>query len=77
MATINFILKDQILQYLEHDEFYAEISLALIRDPQDSKYSEFSFDEDGLLRYYSRIYVPNNLELRRLILGEFHSTPYS
>lgn len=77
MATINFRLRDQILQNLEHDEFYAEISLALIRDPQDSNYSEFSLEEDGFLGYHDRIYVPNNPKLRRLIMGEFHSAPYS
>ena len=76
MATINFRLKDQIL-HLEHDEFYAEISLALIRDPQDSKYSEFSLEEDGLLRYHNRIYVPNNSKLQRMILKESHLAPYS
>ena len=77
MTTVNFKLRDQILRHLEHDEFYTKINLALIRNPQDSKYSEFSLEEDGLLRYCHKIYVPNNPELRRLILGEYHLAPYS
>ena len=75
MATINFRSKDQILQHLEHDEFYIEISLALIKDPQDSKYSEFNL-EDRFVRYHNKIYVPNNFEFRRMIQEESHSTSY-
>ena len=77
MTMVNYKLRDQILHHLEHDEFYIEISSTLIRDPQDPRYSEFSLEEDGVLRYRHRIYIPNNPELRRQILGEFHSTPYS
>ena len=32
MTTVNLDLRDQIVQQLEQDEFYVEISLALIRD---------------------------------------------
>ena len=54
-----------------------KISLVLIRDPQDPKYSKFRIEEDGLLRYHDKIYIPNKIELRRMILEESHSTPYS
>ena len=63
MTKVKFQLRDQNLQHLEHDDFHVEISLALIRDPQDPKYSDFNLEEDGLLRYRHRIYVPNHLEL--------------
>ena len=39
MTMVSFRLRDQILQHLEHDELYIEISIALIRDLQDPKYS--------------------------------------
>ena len=77
MTTVTLDLRDQIVQQLEQDEFYVEINLALIRDLQDPKYSEFSLKEDGLLRYRNRIYIPNHPDLRRQILNEFHSAPYS
>ena len=31
----------------------------------------------GLVRFRDRIYVPNNSELKKLILREFHAKPYS
>ena len=76
MTKVKFQLRDQILQYLEHNNFYAEISMTLIRDPQDPKYSNVNLEEDGLLRYRHRIYVPNHPELQRLILEEYHLAPY-
>jgi hypothetical protein len=36
----------------------------------------FTFDEDGLLRFKNRIYVPLNDELRSLILNEAHRAMY-
>jgi len=32
---------------------------------------------DGMVRFRDRIYVPDNSELKRLILREFHARPYS
>jgi hypothetical protein len=32
---------------------------------------------DGLVRFRDRIYVPDNSELKKLILREFHVKPYS
>lgn len=34
-------------------------------------------EEDGLLRYHDRIYIPNKTELWRMILEESHLAPYS
>jgi hypothetical protein len=40
------------------------------------KFEGFTFDEDGLLRFKNRIYVPPNNELRSLILNKAHKTMY-
>jgi hypothetical protein len=37
----------------------------------------FSIDQDGVLWYNGRLYVPNIEELKQLILKEAHDTPYS
>jgi hypothetical protein len=39
-------------------------------------FEEFMFDDDGLLRFTNRIYVPSNEELRSLILNEAHRAVY-
>jgi hypothetical protein len=36
----------------------------------------FTLDDNGLLRFKNRIYVPPNDELRRLILNEAHRAVY-
>ena len=63
ITTINFRLRDQTLQHLQHDEIYAKVNLALNKDPQDPKYLEFSVEDDGLLKYHHKTYVPNNSKL--------------
>ena len=32
---------------------------------------------DGLVRYRDKIYVPNDSEIKKIILREFHANPYS
>ncbi|KAG8502860.1 hypothetical protein CXB51_000695 [Gossypium anomalum] len=39
--------------------------------------SEFSIDDEGMLRYHNRIYVPNNSDLKNDILYETHNSMYS
>jgi hypothetical protein len=36
------------------------------------RFERFTFDENELLRFKNRIYVPSNDELRKLILNEVH-----
>ena len=41
------------------------------------KRSEIHISNDGVIRYKDRLYVPDNDEIRKEILKEAHSTPYS
>jgi hypothetical protein len=34
-------------------------------------------EEDGILLYRNKVYVPNSQELRNLILKEMHNVPYA
>jgi len=38
---------------------------------------EYHPTTNGLIRFRDMIYVPNNSELKKLILREFHAKPYS
>jgi len=40
------------------------------------KYEEYSLDNDGLLQFLRRIYVPLNEDIHQLILNEAHHTIY-
>lgn len=37
------------------------------------KSEEYDLTKEGLIKFRNRIYVPNNSELRRVILKEFHA----
>lgn len=40
------------------------------------KYEDYSLDNDGLLRFRGRLYVPPNEDIRQLILNEAHRAVY-
>ena len=37
----------------------------------------YKLEEDGILTYKGRIYIPNVADLRRVVMDEIHQTPYS
>ena len=43
----------------------------------EGKAKGFREDEHGTLWFEDRVYVPNNIEIRKLILQEAHDSPYS
>ena len=59
------------------DKWYREVKTELENEVMKSpKYEGYVFEEDGLLRYNKRIYVPSNEEARYLILSEAHRVVY-
>ena len=43
----------------------------------EKRYEGYKLEEDGLLTYKNRIYIPNVADLRRVIMDEIHQAPYS
>jgi hypothetical protein len=70
-------LREKILTLQRDDEWYIEVEgffeTSTMMVP---RYEGFYFDSDGLLRFRGRIYVPENDELRMLILSEAHRAVY-
>ncbi|WRX07784.1 Integrase zinc-binding domain - like 1 [Theobroma cacao] len=62
------ILMDQIKEAQNKDEFVAKA----LEDPQGRKGKMFTKGIDGVLRYGTRLYVPDSDGLRREILEEAH-----
>ncbi|KAK8680679.1 hypothetical protein V6N13_109619 [Hibiscus sabdariffa] len=50
---------------------------AYVQDIAEGKPTEFRFGDEGILCFKDRIVVPDNRELRRTILTEAHSSPFS
>jgi hypothetical protein len=40
------------------------------------KIEEYKLDNDEILMYRGRIYVPNSNELKNIVLREMHNVPY-
>lgn len=70
-------LREKLLELQIKDTWYQEVSKSLREDEMKvPKYEDYSFDNDGLLRFRGRIYVPPNEEIRQLILNEAHHAVY-
>ncbi|WRX16227.1 Reverse transcriptase domain - like 10 [Theobroma cacao] len=66
------ILMDRIKEAQRKDEFVAKA----LEDPQGRKGKMFTKGTDGVLRYGTRLYVPDGDGLRREILEEAHMAAY-
>jgi len=70
-------LREKQLELQIKDTWYHEVSKSLREDEMRvPKYEECSLDNDGLLQFRGRIYVPQNEDIRQLILNEAHLTIY-
>ena len=76
MTTFGTCLREFILQYLPGDTHYDWVKLVLDVDSSDSQFEDYSFDDDSLLRYQNKIYVPNHEGLWKVILEEMHCTSF-
>ncbi|KAK5784692.1 hypothetical protein PVK06_039218 [Gossypium arboreum] len=64
----------QQIQKLQNEDPKLVLKRQMVRDNLDS---EFSIDDEGILRYHNRICVPNNFDLKNDILSEAHNSMYS
>ena len=70
-------LRQQIANPIDEDELYAHVKNKLQQKSLENKYEGYKLEEDGLLTYKNRIYIPNVANLRRVVMDEIHQAPYS
>jgi hypothetical protein len=78
-TTINMYksdLKHKILEAANLDLQYKELVEKLQQGNLQHKIEEYKLDNDEILMYSGKIYVPNSHELKNLILREMHNVPY-
>lgn len=64
MTTLKIDLRSRILNHLVKDPHYQKIKFALQEGlPMATKWEEYTLENDGLLRYKDRIYVPEDADL--------------
>ena len=73
MLVVQPTLMERIVQGQTVDEFLKEKNDEI----QKGKTTDFHISDDGSLRYRGRLCVPENEGIKRDILAEAHSTPYS
>jgi hypothetical protein len=70
-------LKDKITEAAKSDLQYKELVEKLQQGILQQKIEEYKLDNDEILMYRGRIYVPNYQELKNMILREMHNVPYA
>jgi hypothetical protein len=77
MLPLQMNLRENILTLQRDDDWYKEVEGFIKQNIMMVPIFEgFTFDEDGLLRFKNHIYIPQNDELRSLILREAHRAVY-
>jgi hypothetical protein len=54
-----------------------DIKANLQEGMSQQKFERYELKEDGILMYRHRVYVPNDKELKSLLLSEMHKVPYA
>ena len=70
-------LRQQIGNHTSGDELYEQVKDKLQQQSIEKRYEGYKLEEDGLLTYKGRIYFPNVVYLRRVVMDEIHQAPYS
>ena len=77
LSTFPPVLRQHIITHTTMDEMYVQIKDKLQQQSLEKKYEGYKLEEDGLLTYKGRIYIPNVADLTRVVMDEIHQAPYS
>jgi hypothetical protein len=69
-------LKDIIFEATKSNLQSKELVVKLQQGILQQKIEDYKLENDEILMYRGRIYVPNSWELKNLILREMHNVPY-
>ena len=79
VASLSFFqsdLRKQILNHVSRDELYEQVKDKLQQQSLEKRYEGYKLEEDGILTYKGRIYIPDVASLRRVVMDEIHQDPY-
>ena len=65
-------LRQQIVNHTVGDELYEQVKDKLQQQSIEKRYEGYKLEEDGLLTYKKKIYIPNVADLRRVVMDEIH-----
>ncbi|KAL4308140.1 hypothetical protein GQ457_01G026660 [Hibiscus cannabinus] len=70
-------VKPTLIQLIREKQLCNRAIAAHVQDIAEGKPTEFRFRDEGVLCFKDRIVVPDDIELRRTILTEAHSSPFA
>jgi hypothetical protein len=70
-------LKGKFSEAENSDLQYMELVTKLQQGKMKQKVEDYELGIDGILQYIKKVYVPNSLEFRSVILKEMHNVPYA
>ena len=70
-------LEDKLKEGIRQDPESQNLKEKIIQNTYENVITDYSFNEQGLILFENRLYVPNISEVKLLILNEFHKSPYS
>ncbi len=64
LIPIKVDLRQRVLDYLIKDSWYLMVRSNLeSKKPKESKFEGYELEDDGILRFHGRMYIPNNKDL--------------
>ena len=69
-------LRQQVINHVARDELYEQVKDKMQHQSIEKRYEGYKLEEDGLLTYKGRIYIPKVAYLRRVVMHEIHQAPY-
>ena len=77
LSIFQTYLRQHIFNHTVEDEMYVQVKLKLQQQILEKRYQGYKLEEDGILIYKNRIYIPNVVDLRKIDMDEIHKMPYS
>jgi hypothetical protein len=77
LVPLKVNLRERVLMQLQGDNWYLKVTSNLQSGRQlDPKYEGYSMEADELLRYWGRMYILDDGDIRSIILNEAHRALY-
>ena len=70
LSIFQLDLRQQIVSHVAGDELYEQVKDKLQQQSLEKRYKGYKLEEDVILTYKGRIYIPNVAELRRVVMDE-------
>ena len=71
------VFSSQIVNHTSRDELYEQVNDKLQQQSLENRYDGYKLEEDRILTYKNKVYIPNVEILRRNVMDNIHQPSYS